>query len=79
MQIIDRTGNPQEINKGDKIKITIYDSYDKPITTMNSAAYEPQKVIEQAGQLGVIWGNREEFTPLSAFCMQNVTFKKLDK
>lgn len=67
MQIIDRTGNAQEINEGDKIIITLYDAHNKPITTMNSKAYEPHKVIEYGGRLGVIWGFRAEFTPLSAF------------
>lgn len=76
MQVIDKNRQTQEINEGDKIIITLYDSHDKPITTMNSKAYEPHEVIKQGGHLGVIWGNREEFTPLSAFW---ATFEKKDK
>ena len=76
MKVIDRNGKAQKINKGDKIIITFYDSQNKPITTMNSKAYKPHKVIKQGGLLGIIWGNREEFTPLSAFW---ATFKKVTK
>lgn len=74
MKVIDRNGKAQKINKGDKIIITFYDSQNKPITTMNSKAYEPHEVIEQNGQLGVMWGNVRMFTPLSTFW---ATFEKV--
>lgn len=74
MEVFDKNSNAQEINEGDKIIITLYDSHDKPITTMNNEAYEPHEVIKQGGQLGVIWGIRKEFTPLSAFW---ATFEKV--
>ena len=73
MIIEDMNGENVTINEGDKVIITLYDSHNKPITAMNSEAYEPHEVIKRNGTLGVIWGIRQEFTPLSAFVFATFT------
>ena len=78
MQVTDKTGMTQEINEGDKIIISLYDWHTgAKIETMDAKAYEPHEVIKQGGNLGIIWGIREEFTPLSSFWMPQTTFEKV--